>query len=57
MIVFEKTYDGESIVDADRDFSEALQAEYNSAMDKIPQDEYGFAQGRFTVKIEWSNHE
>lgn len=36
--LFENTYDGESIVDASRDFSEALPAEFNPAVAELPVD-------------------
>jgi hypothetical protein len=55
MIVFEKSYDGESIVDIYRDVAEAVSAEYNPVMDQIPIDQYGFSTGRFRVVIEWAD--
>ena len=54
MIIFEKEYDGESIVDLDRDVYECLQEDYNQIMTKIPQDEFGFQKGTFKVTIEWT---
>lgn len=51
--LFEKTYDGESIVDAYRDFSEALTADFNDKIHTLPTDNNGFCKGTFTVKIEW----
>lgn len=53
--VFNKEYGGESIVDLDRDISEALVAEYNPVIDQIPVDAYGFQKGTFTVSIVWSD--
>lgn len=52
--VFKKEYGGESIVDLDRDISEALVAAYNPVVDQIPVDAYGFQKGTFTVTIVWS---
>lgn len=45
-ILLNKEYDGESIVDAERDLYESI----NHA-DDIPQDEYGFPQGTFTITV------
>lgn len=53
MIVFEKTYDGESIVDLYRDVSESIDAEFNPLISNIPVDKHGFQQGTFKVLIEW----
>lgn len=55
--VFKKEYDGESIVDLDRDISEASLAEYNPVIDLIPVDAYGFQKGTFTVTIVWSEEQ
>lgn len=55
--LFVNTYDGESIVDASRDFSEALLAEFNPAVAELPVDQYGFTQGKFKVVIEWCEEE
>lgn len=52
--IFQKTYDGESIVDLYRDVSEAVQEKYNPALAQIPTDEHGFQKGTFKVTIEWS---
>lgn len=51
--VFTKTYDGESIYDAGRDFSEAFDESFNPVVATIPQDEYGLQLGTFTVSIKW----
>lgn len=56
-ILFEKDYDGESLYDLGRDISEATDENYNSALNDIPQDEYGFQKGKFTVTIKWSPEE
>ena len=53
MILFQHEYDGESIVDVDRDVSEAFSSDFNPAAAEIPVDEYGFQKGKFTVTIEW----
>ena len=55
MILFNKQYDGESLIDTYRDFSEALESDYNPLVSEIPQDKYGFQKGTFTVTIEWKN--
>jgi hypothetical protein len=50
MIVFEKEYDSESLVDLDRDISEMYD---NRQFEEIPVDENGFHTGKFTVTITW----
>ena len=57
MTIFEKEYDGESIYDVQRDVIEAFDARFNPMVKDIPQDEYGFQLGTFTIRIEWSNEE
>lgn len=52
-VLFQKEYDGESIVDFGRDMSEALLPEYNPRVIGLPSDEHGFAVGTFEVTIEW----
>lgn len=52
--VFKKEYSGESIVDLERDISEALDTTFNPGIDRIPVDDYGFPKGTFTVAIVWS---
>lgn len=54
MILFEKEYDGESIVDLDRDISEFLDPNFNPIVDDVPKDEYGFHKGSFQVTIEYT---
>lgn len=49
--IFEKNYDGESIIDIDRDIHEAFEEPYNKL---IPTDDYGIHIGNFKVTIEWS---
>jgi hypothetical protein len=55
MKIFEKVYDGNSIMDASEDVGEALCEEYNDAMTFVPVDEYGFSKGTFTITIEWKD--
>ena len=45
-VLLNKEYSGESIIDAERDLYESV----NHA-DDIPQDEYGFPQGTFTITV------
>jgi hypothetical protein len=52
--IFEKTYDGESVVDVYRDVTEAFDADFNPVMQNIPQDQHGFQTGQFRVTVEWS---
>ena len=56
IVFFEKTYDGESIVDLDRDVSEAIMEDYNPMVELIPKDGHGFQQGSFKVTIAWSEN-
>ena len=53
MILFDKQYDGESIVDMDRDvnefFSDSLIDDFS-----IPQDDNGIMGGSFRVIVEWT---
>ena len=53
MIIFEKDYDGESLYDLSRDIAEAFDGDYNPVVDEVPQDEYGFQTGTFTVTVTW----
>ena len=46
-ILLYKEYKGESIVDIEQDVYECIN------VSDLPVDEYGFATGTFTVKIEW----
>lgn len=49
--LFSKTYDGESIVDLERDISEAFLD--NPAMEVVPVDEYNIHYGAFKVTMTW----
>jgi hypothetical protein len=53
-VLLNKKYDGESIVDIDRDVYEAFIADFTPAVDDIPVDENNIQQGVFTVSITWS---
>lgn len=57
LTVFEKTYDGESIVDLYRDVAESIDGSYNDIVNEIPQDKHGFQLGEFKVTITWENNE
>jgi hypothetical protein len=48
-----KTYDGESIVDCHRDFSEAFDERFTPVNSQIPQDGHGFAEGEYRVCVTW----
>lgn len=52
-LLFEQKYDGESIVDVHRDFSELWDEMFNPIMSEIPSED-GFWQGTFKVTVEWS---
>lgn len=51
--LLDKKYSGESIVDVDRDVSEAFQADFTPQVNDIPTDEYNIQKGRFHVQITW----
>lgn len=53
--LLDKTYDGESIVDCHRDFSEAFDERFTPANASIPQDAQGFAEGEYRVRVTWGN--
>lgn len=55
--IFKKEYDGESIVDIDRDISELMIADYNPNIGHIPTDKYGLHKGIFTVTVIWKDEE
>lgn len=57
LTLFNKTYDGESIVDMYRDVTESIDSRYNNLVDQIPQDKYGFQLGDFEVTITWKLNE
>ena len=52
MIIFDKEYSGESVVDMDRDVNEFFS---DSLIDDfvIPQDDDGVMQGTFRVTVQW----
>ena len=51
MIVFDKSYSDESLIDLDQDIRWALEEDFAV----IPKDEHGFSKGEFRVTITWSN--
>jgi hypothetical protein len=53
MIILDKKYDGESIVDLDRDISEMFDEEFDPRIETIPKDKHGFMKGTFKVTVEW----
>lgn len=55
-VLFSESYDGESIVDVHRDFSELWDERFNPIMSEIPSEE-GFWQGSFKVTVEWIEEE
>ena len=52
MILFDKEYTGESIVDMDRDVNEFFSDSLIDDFD-IPQDDTGIMQGSFRVTVDW----
>ena len=50
-VLLKKEYSAESLLDAEQDIQESL------ANDIIPVDDSGFAQGTFTITVEWSSGE
>jgi hypothetical protein len=53
MIIFDRHYSDESLVDIDEDIRWALEKDFA----EIPKDEHGFRQGEFRVTITWSNED
>jgi hypothetical protein len=53
VIILDKQYDGESIVDLNRDVSEMLDEKFDPRIKTIPRDKYGFMQGTFKLTVEW----
>lgn len=53
--LFNKEYDGESIVDLSRDISECLDSDFNPIVNEIPEmeDSPGFWAGKFVVSVTW----
>lgn len=51
--IFNEEYDGESIVDLQRDIAEALDSRFNDVMKVIPKDEHGFTEVVYNVIITW----
>jgi hypothetical protein len=54
MIVFEKDYSGESIIDLAEDLTWMFE-DGNGA--KVPVDEYGIHKGKFIVTVKWEEDE
>lgn len=53
MIIFERDYSDESLIDLSEDLMGAI-------CDKslnLPEDEYGFRKGTFTVRVVWEDEE
>lgn len=57
--IFEKEYDGESIVDLTRDISECFDERFNEAVKRVPEmkDSPGFWAGKFVVSVTWKPDE
>lgn len=53
MLIFEKEYDGESLIDIERDLEEAFNPRFNPLVNYVPVDQYGFHKGTFKMIIEW----
>jgi len=54
-VIFHKQYDGESMVDLDRDITEAFDSRFNPQSKIITADEYGLFKGTFNVTITWND--
>ena len=57
IVIFKKEYDGESVVDMERDVFESLNPDFNELAVQIPQDQHGFHEGTFTVTLSWKPNE
>ena len=56
-LIFKKEYDGNSLVDVQKDMFEFLCAETNENMKDVPVDEYGVSKGTYKIKITWESDE
>lgn len=50
MIIFNRTFDGESLVDIEEAVWDAVNENYN-----LPRDKHNLLKGTFTVTISWEN--
>ena len=50
MIIFDRHYSEESLIDLDEDIRWALEKDFA----EIPKDGHGFSEGTFRVTIQWS---
>ena len=55
--LFKKSYDAEGLYDLERDISEALNGQYNIAMEVLPTNDQGFTRGSFEVTVVWRDDE
>lgn len=57
IIIHNKKYDGESIVDLGRDISEMLDKDMNPVCSSIPTDQWGLHRGVFHVTVQWFDNQ
>lgn len=57
ILLFEKTYSDESLIDLPEDVGDAVSVDYSDTYKKLPQDEHGYRKGSFKVTIEWVENE
>lgn len=53
IIVFEKEYCGEGLIDASQDIGECFLEDYNPVIQEIPVDEHGIQTGTFFITVTW----
>lgn len=53
IVLHDKEYDGESIVDVSRDVWEAFDEKFNPEVKKIPKNEHYIQEGTFKVTVTW----
>lgn len=53
MIIFEREYSDESLIDLDEHLQDAI---YDESLN-LPQDEYGFRRGSFSVIVVWTDED
>ena len=51
--LLERDYDGEGIVDIERDIIEALDTNYNQQAHRIALDEWNIPKGTFKLSLKW----
>lgn len=57
LVIHSKVYDGESIVDLERDISEMFDDRFNPVILNIPYNKWHIMKGKFKVTVQWSDND